>query len=122
MLAQIAQEKGGLEQRAAGSLRRASQAIGLSPDLVSVGKALGGGVPIGACLCSERIAQAVSPGDHGTTYGGNLLACRAAVFFLEQLMDKGLLEHVNAVSPHFERGLRTIALRHPLVVAEVCRQ
>jgi acetylornithine/succinyldiaminopimelate/putrescine aminotransferase len=92
------------------------QTIGLSPDLVSVGKALGGGVPIGACLCSERIAQAVSPGDHGTTYGGNLLACRAAVFFLEQLMDKGLLEHVNAVAPHFERGLRTIALRHPLVV------
>lgn len=92
------------------------QAIGLSPDLVAVGKALGGGVPVGACLCAERIAQAVSPGDHGTTYGGNLLACRAAVFFLEQLMDKGLLEHVNAVAPHFERRLRTIALRHPLVV------
>jgi acetylornithine/succinyldiaminopimelate/putrescine aminotransferase len=92
------------------------QTIGLSPDLVAVGKALGGGVPIGACLCTERIAQAVSPGDHGTTYGGNLLACRAAVFFLEQLMDKGLLDHVNAVAPHFERKLRTIALRHPLVV------
>ena len=92
------------------------QTVGLAPDLVSVGKALGGGVPVGACLCTERIAQAVSPGDHGTTYGGNLLACRAAVFFLEQLMDKGLLEHVNAVAPHFERRLRTIALRHPLVV------
>jgi acetylornithine/N-succinyldiaminopimelate aminotransferase len=92
------------------------QAIGLSPDLVAVGKALGGGVPVGACLCSERVAQSVSPGDHGTTYGGNLLACRAAVFFLEQLMDKGLLDHVNAVAPHFERRLRTIALRHPLVV------
>ena len=92
------------------------QTVGLAPDLVSVGKALGGGVPVGACLCTERIAQAVSPGDHGTTYGGNLLACRAAVFFLEQLMDRGLLEHVNAVAPHFERRLRTIALRHPLVV------
>jgi predicted acetylornithine/succinylornithine family transaminase len=92
------------------------QAFGLTPDLVSVGKALGGGVPIGACLCSERIAQAVSPGDHGTTYGGNLLACRAAVFFLEQLMDKGLLDHINAVAPHFERQLRTLALRHPLIL------
>jgi acetylornithine/N-succinyldiaminopimelate aminotransferase len=92
------------------------QAIGLTPDLVAVGKALGGGVPIGACLCTERIAQAVSAGDHGTTYGGNLLACRAAVFFLEQLMDNGLLAHVNALAPHFERRLRTIALRHPLVV------
>ena len=92
------------------------QALGLQPDLVSVGKALGGGVPIGACLCSERVAQAVSPGDHGTTYGGNLLACRAAVFFLQQLMEGGLLDHVNDVAPHFERTLRTLALRHPLVV------
>ena len=92
------------------------QAVGLKPDLVSVGKALGGGVPIGACLCSDRVAAAVSPGDHGTTYGGNLLACRAAVFFLEQLMDRGLLEHINGVSQHFERKLRTLALRHPLIV------
>jgi acetylornithine/N-succinyldiaminopimelate aminotransferase len=91
------------------------QALGLQPDLVSVGKALGGGVPIGACLCSERVSQAVSPGDHGTTYGGNLLACRAAVFVLEQLMDGGLQEHVNAVAPHFERRLRALALRHPVV-------
>lgn len=93
-----------------------SQVLGLQPDLVSVGKALGGGVPIGACLCSERVAQAVSPGDHGTTYGGNLLACRAAVFFLQQLMEGGLIDHVNRVAPEFERRLRTLALRHPLVV------
>ena len=51
-----------------------SQALGLQPDLISVGKALGGGVPIGAALVSERVAQAISPGDHGSTYGGNLLA------------------------------------------------
>ena len=92
------------------------QALGLQPDLVSVGKALGGGVPIGACLCSERVAQAIAPGDHGTTYGGNLLACRAAVFFLEQLMDGGLLDHVNRLAPEFERRLRTLALKHPLIV------
>jgi len=92
------------------------QALGLQPDLVSVGKALGGGVPVGACLVSERVAETVSPGDHGTTYGGNLLACRAAVFFLQQLMEGGLLDHVKEVAPHFERRLRTIALRHPVVV------
>jgi predicted acetylornithine/succinylornithine family transaminase len=91
------------------------QALGLNPDLVSVGKALGGGVPIGACLCSERVAQAISAGDHGTTYGGNLLACRAAVFFLQQIMEGGLLDHVKALAPHFERRLRTLALRHSLV-------
>jgi len=91
-------------------------ALGLQPDLVSVGKALGSGVPVGAILMSERVANAISPGDHGSTYGGNLLACRAAVFFLEQLMDKGLLDHVNAVAPLFEKRLRTLALKHPVIV------
>jgi acetylornithine/N-succinyldiaminopimelate aminotransferase len=90
--------------------------LGLEPDLVSVGKALGSGVPVGAILMSERIAQAISPGDHGTTYGGNLLACRAALFFLEQLMDHGLLDHVNSVGRLFERRLRTLALKHPVIV------
>jgi predicted acetylornithine/succinylornithine family transaminase len=89
--------------------------LGLRPDLVSVGKALGGGVAVGAALLSEGVAQAISPGDHGSTYGGNLLACRAAAFFLEQLMDKGLLEHVREVGDHFERKLRTIALKHPAI-------
>jgi acetylornithine/N-succinyldiaminopimelate aminotransferase len=92
------------------------QGLGLQPDLISVGKALGSGVPIGAALVSERVAQTISPGDHGSTYGGNLLACRAAVFFLEQLMDKGLLEHVKNVGSHLERQLRTLALKHPVIV------
>jgi acetylornithine/N-succinyldiaminopimelate aminotransferase len=89
--------------------------LGLEPDLVSVGKALGSGVPVGAMLISDRVAKAISPGDHGTTYGGNLLACRAALFFLEQLMDHGVLDHVKAVGPLFERRLRTLALKHPVI-------
>ena len=95
-----------------------SQALGWQPDLISVGKALGSGVPVGAALVSERVANAISPGDHGSTYGGNLLATRAAAFFLEQLMDGGLLEHVKTVGAHFERQLRALALKHP-VIAEV---
>lgn len=94
------------------------QALGLRPDLISVGKALGGGVPIGAALVSERVAQTISAGDHGSTYGGNLLGTRAASFFLTELMDRGLLEHVRTVGAHFERQLRTLALKHPLI-AEV---
>ncbi len=90
-------------------------ALGLAPDLISVGKALGSGVPVGACLVSERVAQTISPGDHGSTYGGNLLATRAAAFFLEQLMDHGLLDHVKTVGAHFERRLRALALQHPAV-------
>ena len=92
------------------------QALGLQPDLISVGKALGGGVPVGAALVSARVADTISPGDHGTTYGGNLLASRAAAFFLEQLTEHGVLDHVRAVSGDFERRLRTLALHHPLIV------
>jgi acetylornithine/N-succinyldiaminopimelate aminotransferase len=95
-----------------------SQALGWQPDLISVGKALGSGVPVGAALVSERVAGAIVPGDHGSTYGGNLLATRAAAFFLEQLMDHGLLDHVKSVGAHFERRLRALALKHP-VIAEV---
>jgi acetylornithine/succinyldiaminopimelate/putrescine aminotransferase len=92
------------------------QALGLQPDLISVGKALGGGVPVGAALVSERVAQAVSPGDHGSTYGGNLLGTRAAAFVLDQLMSGGLLEHIRAVGAHLERRLRALALQHPAIV------
>ena len=66
------------------------QRLGLEPDLVAVGKALGAGMPVGAALVSERVAAAVSAGDHGSTYGGNLLACRAALVFLDALTAGGL--------------------------------
>jgi acetylornithine/succinyldiaminopimelate/putrescine aminotransferase len=82
---------------------------------MSIGKALGGGVPIGAALVSERIAEAVSPGDHGSTYGGKLLGTRAAAFVLDQLMG-GLIEHVKTVGVHLERRLRALALQHPVIV------
>jgi acetylornithine/N-succinyldiaminopimelate aminotransferase len=92
------------------------QSLGWQPDLVSVGKALGSGVPVGATLVSEHVAQTISPGDHGSTYGGNLLATRAAAFVLQQLTEGGLIEHVRAVGDHFERRLRTLALQHPVIV------
>jgi acetylornithine/N-succinyldiaminopimelate aminotransferase len=92
------------------------QTLGWEPDLIAVGKALGSGVPVGASLVSQRVAEQISPGDHGSTYGGNLLATRAAAFFLEQLMDQGLLAHVQAMGAHFERRLRALALKHPVIV------
>jgi len=92
------------------------QAYGWRPDLISVGKALGGGVPAGAALVAARVAQAIAAGDHGSTYGGNLLAMRAAIFFLEQLTDRGLLEHVQSAGAHLERRLRALALTQPLIV------
>jgi acetylornithine aminotransferase/acetylornithine/N-succinyldiaminopimelate aminotransferase len=92
-----------------------AQALGLRPDLISVGKALGGGVPIGAALVSERVAETISKGDHGSTYGGNLLGTRAAAFVFDQLMG-GLIDQVKTTGAHFERRLRTLALQHPVIV------
>ncbi len=91
------------------------QRLGLEPDLVAVGKALGGGVPVGAALVSERVAAAVAPGDHGSTYGGNLLACRAALVFLDSLTAGGLQEHVQEVGARFAAGLAALAATHDVV-------
>ena len=70
-------------------------AIGLRPHLVSLGKALGAGVPVGAALLAEEVADKIAFGDHGSTYGGNLLACRATLCFLDELVGGGLLAHVG---------------------------
>ena len=92
-----------------------SAAIGLKPQLIALGKALGGGVPVGAALLSEEVASMISFGDHGSTYGGNLLACRAALYFLDELVGGGLLAQVGQVGRHFEKRLRAIASRQPLI-------
>ncbi|MGE3576991.1 MAG: aspartate aminotransferase family protein [Vicinamibacterales bacterium] len=92
------------------------QALGLTPDIVSVGKALGGGVPIGATLVSERVSAAISAGDHGTTYGGNLLACRAAIVVLEQLANGTLIDHVRTVGAHLDARLAALAAKHAVIV------
>lgn len=93
-------------------------ALGLTPDLVSVGKALGSGVPIGAALVSEPVAAQISAGDHGSTYGGNLLSTRAGLYVLEQLTDGGVMDHVREVGARLEASLMDLARRHH-VIAEI---
>ena len=95
------------------------QALGLEPHLVAVGKALGGGVPVGAALVSQQVADAISFGDHGTTYGGNLLACRAALCVLGEIFDAGVGENVKRVGAHFEKRLKAMASKHGTLVKEV---
>ena len=91
-------------------------ALGLRPQLVAIGKALGGGVPVGAVLISEDVAATISFGDHGSTYGGNLLACRAALVFLDELVERGLLAQIGRTGAHLERGLRSLARKQPAIV------
>lgn len=91
------------------------QKLGMNPDLVPVGKALAGGVPMGAALVKEEVAAALAFGDHGTTFGGNLLACRAALVCLDQLTG-GLMEHVKTTGAHLEAQLRGMQKKHPAIV------
>ncbi len=92
-----------------------SAALGLEPDLMALGKALGAGVPIAAAMFSDTVGAKAAFGDHGSTFGGNLLACRAALVFLGELMDGGLLEHVASLGRHAEGRLRGLAARHAAV-------
>lgn len=92
-----------------------SAVIGLKPHLMSLGKALGGGVPVGAALISDEVAGTIAYGDHGTTYGGNLLACRAALCVLDELVGGGLMAHVGRVGQHMEARLRALAAKHAFV-------
>ena len=92
-----------------------SAALGLTPDLIAIGKALGGGMPIGAALMSEAVAQKVAPGDHGSTFGGNLLACRAALTVLDEL-EGGLLDRARDAGGYLGESLSKLS-SHPKVKA-----
>jgi acetylornithine aminotransferase/acetylornithine/N-succinyldiaminopimelate aminotransferase len=92
-----------------------SPTIGLTPDFIALGKALGGGMPVGAAMVSEKVAATIAAGDHGTTYGGNLLACRAALVVLDEL-DRGLQASVRRVSAPLFAGLAALKARHSSIV------
>jgi predicted acetylornithine/succinylornithine family transaminase len=92
--------------------------LGLTPDLVALGKALGAGVPVGAALVSDAVSRAIVAGDHGTTYGGNLLACRAALTFLE-VLDSDLLASIRRVGAHLFGRLEGLASASGGLVVEV---
>jgi acetylornithine/N-succinyldiaminopimelate aminotransferase len=81
-----------------------SQTLGLTPDLVALGKALGAGVPVGVAMFTDAVAAAAKPGDHGSTYGGNLLACRAALTFLDALDSPALAASMTAASTRLLRA------------------
>lgn len=74
------------------------QNYGVTPDIMTLAKGLGGGVPIGAMLCTDEAATGFRPGDHGSTFGGNPLACAAGIAVMEYFGEANLLDNVNLVS------------------------
>ena len=91
------------------------QSFGWTPDLITVGKAIGSGIPIGAALVAEHVAKEIFAGDHGTTYGGNLLSTRAALYVLEQL--DALAPHIREIGALFEQKLIALQKQHKVIGA-----
>lgn len=85
---------------------------GIQPDIITLAKGLGGGIPIGAFLAKEKVAAAFHPGDHGTTFGGNPLSTRAGLVVMEELLENGLLQHAANVGEYFQKQLMELAERH----------
>jgi acetylornithine aminotransferase len=91
----------------------AHQAAGVLPDVVTLAKGLGGGLPIGACIGIGAAGRLLEPGQHGSTFGGNPVCCAAALAVLDTIAAEGLLEHVRQVGKEIATGIE--ALGHPLV-------
>jgi acetylornithine/N-succinyldiaminopimelate aminotransferase len=97
----------------------AHQRIGVTPDVMSLAKALGGGFPIGACLATAQAAAGMTPGSHGSTFGGNPLAVAAANAVLDVMLEPGFFEHAQRMSLLLKQKLASVVDRHPDIVSEV---
>ena len=92
---------------------------GVAPDIMALAKALGGGFPIGACLATKEAAAGMTVGTHGSTFGGNPLACAVGNAVLDVMLEPGFMEHVQKMSNLLRQGLAMIAERHPKIVEDV---
>lgn len=92
---------------------------GVVPDVVTLGKGLGGGFPIAAFLCSEDVAKTVSLGDHGGTYAGNPLACAASNAVLSVIEEDGLVARAAELGERVQQRLRRFATEHPKAATNV---
>jgi acetylornithine aminotransferase len=93
----------------------AYEQLGVAPDIMTLAKGLGGGVPIGACLAKESVAAAFSPGAHASTFGGNPLACAAAVAVCRALLEGQVLDRVKPMGDYLANALTECKARHHVV-------
>lgn len=95
------------------------QRTGVAPDIMGLAKALGGGFPVGACLATAEASKGMTPGTHGSTFGGNQLAMAAGNAVLDVVLEPEFIEHVRDISLRLKQRLAEIKDRYPSVVAEV---
>lgn len=98
---------------------RAGQAGEIQPDIVAIAKPLGGGLPLGAILGSERVANVLEYGVHGTTFGGNPVACAAGIVLLDELTNKGLMQNVVQVGGYLFTHLKQLQREYPALIVDV---
>jgi acetylornithine/N-succinyldiaminopimelate aminotransferase len=94
----------------------AYQHYGILPDVTTLAKPLANGVPIGAMLCTDAAARAITPGMHGTTFGGNPLACAAAIAVIDEIKQQHLLDHIADTGGYFLDRLRALQSKHAAIV------
>ena len=92
---------------------------GVTPDIMMVAKGIGGGFPLGAVLATEAAASGMVVGTHGSTYGGNPLACAVGIAVMDAMTEPGFLERVNRVAGRLRQGLEGLVASHPDVFAGV---
>jgi acetylornithine/N-succinyldiaminopimelate aminotransferase len=97
----------------------ASQQADVKGDIVTLAKSIADGVPMGACLARGEAAHTLVPGDHGSTFGGQPLACAAALAVLDVIEEEGLMENAACVGGHFLRSLEALRREHPSLIKEV---
>ncbi len=90
----------------------AHELYGITPDIMSVAKGIGGGFPLGACLATEEAAKGMVPGTHGSTYGGNPLAMAAGEAVLDVILDEAFLDNVTAMGDRLRQGLEQMIPNH----------
>ena len=88
---------------------------GVVPDVMTLAKGLGGGLPIGVMMAKPHIAEALGPGTHGSTFGGNPVACSAALAVLQTIEDDNILDHVQQVGAHFLAGLKRLQRQYAFI-------
>ena len=95
------------------------QQFGVKPDIVTLAKGLAGGVPIGAFMATDKVASAFHAGDHGSTFGGNPLACAAACVVLDALINDNLMDNVKEVGSYLKSKFEAYKEKYPTLIKEI---
>jgi len=97
----------------------AFETSGIKPDIVPIAKGIGGGFPLGACLVTKKVSIGMTPGTHGSTFGGNPLAMAVGNAVLDVLLEKNFLNNVKKKGEYLDQGLNKIKEKYPKIIGEI---